>query len=314
MDINNDEFLWSERYRPHTIKDCILPKTLEDMFVSMVKRGEVSNMIFSGTSGVGKTTVAKALCEDIGCDYIVVAGSEDTGIDVLRTKVRSFASSGSFSGKTKVVIYDEGDNLNPLTTQPALRGFIEEFSKNCRFIFTCNYKNRLIAHIHSRAPVVEFKIEKEDRPKMALRFMKRTKEILEAEGVEYNEKVVAQFLANHFPDYRSVLLGLQQYSFSGKIDEGLLKAGSDANIAPLIEALKEKSWKKMRTWITNNEDVDPSILFRKLFDSLEGQVKEIPQMVIILADYGYKHAFCADKQINVIACLTELMAVCSFNE
>ena len=271
-------------------------------------------MIFSGVSGVGKTTVAKALCEELGCDYIVVAGSEDTGIDVLRTRVRSFASTGSFSGKTKVVIYDEGDHLNPLTTQPALRGFIEEFSKNCRFIFTCNYKNRLITHIHSRAPVIEFKIEREDRPAMAARLMKRTKEILAIEGVEYDEKVVAQFLVKYFPDYRRILLELQNYSFAGKIDEGLLRIGADANLAPLIEALKEKSWKKMRTWVTNNADVDVKTLFRKLFDALEPLIKQIPELVVLTNDYQYKASFVADAEINLVAYLTEIMAVCTFKE
>lgn len=307
---NASEFLWVERYRPRSIPECILPKEMQKTFNEFVAQDNIPNMLLSGSAGTGKTTVARALCEELGCDYILINGSEESGIDVLRTKIKDFASTVSLSGKTKVVILDEADYLNPNSTQPALRGFIEEFSKNCRFIFTCNYKNRIIQPLHSRTTVIEFKINKSEKAQIASRFFKRLQEILKIEGVEYDPKVVAEVLQKHFPDYRRVLNELQRYSSSGKIDEGILMNIGESNMRDLLEALREKDFKKMRSWVVNNLDNDVTVLFRRLYDTLLGEVKEVPQLVLLLADYQYKAAFCADQEINLVACLTEIMAAC----
>ena len=233
-----EDFLWVEKYRPRKLDDCILPDEQLNTFRQFVATGEIPNMLLCGSAGVGKTTIARAICEELGCDYIVINGSEESGIDVLRTKIREFASSVSFSGKTKVVILDEADYLNPNSTQPALRAFIEEFANNCRFIFTCNFKNRIIAPLHSRTAVIEFKLTKADRPKMAGRFMKRLGDILEAESVQYDDKVVAEVLKKHFPDYRRVLNELQRYSVSGTIDAGILANVQEINMKELVDALR----------------------------------------------------------------------------
>jgi DNA polymerase III delta prime subunit len=312
MYVSPEQFLWVEKYRPRTIKDCILPDSMKLMFQEFVDQDNIPNMLLSGTAGTGKTTIARALCEELGCDYIIINGSEESGIDVLRTKIKDFASTVSLTGKVKVVILDEADYLNPNSTQPALRGFIEEFSNNCRFIFTCNYKNRIIAPLHSRTTVVEFKIEKDDKPKIAAKFFKRLADILTKENVEFDQKVVAEVLNKHFPDYRRVLNELQRYSSSGKIDAGLLVNVSDANMKELTSALKEKDFKKMRTWVVNNLDNDPAMIFRKLYDTLMTDVVQVPQLVLLLADYQYKAAFVADAEINLVACLTEIMAACEF--
>ncbi len=312
MYVSPEQFLWVEKYRPRTIKDCILPDSMKLMFQEFVDQDNIPNMLLSGTAGTGKTTIARALCEELGCDYIIINGSEESGIDVLRTKIKDFASTISLTGKVKVVILDEADYLNPNSTQPALRGFIEEFSNNCRFIFTCNYKNRIIAPLHSRTTVVEFKIEKDDKPKIAAKFFKRLADILTKENVEFDQKVVAEVLNKHFPDYRRVLNELQRYSSSGKIDAGLLVNVSDANMKELTSALKEKDFKKMRTWVVNNLDNDPAMIFRKLYDTLMTDVVQVPQLVLLLADYQYKAAFVADAEINLVACLTEIMAACEF--
>lgn len=314
MNVNPEQFLWVEKYRPRTIKDCILPDHLKMMFQEFVDQDNIPNMLLSGTAGTGKTTIARALCEELGCDYIVINGSEESGIDVLRTKIKDFATTVSLTGKVKVVILDEADYLNPNSTQPALRGFIEEFSNNCRFIFTCNYKNRIIAPLHSRTTVVEFKIEKDDKPKIAAKFFKRLADILAKENVEFDQKVVAEVLNKHFPDYRRVLNELQRYSSSGKIDAGLLVNVSDANMKELMSALKERDFKKMRTWVVNNLDNDPAMIFRKLYDTLMTEVVQVPQLVLLLADYQYKAAFVADAEINLVACLTEIMAACEFKQ
>ena len=314
MYVNPEQFLWVEKYRPRTIKDCILPDHLKMMFQEFVDQDNIPNMLLSGTAGTGKTTIARALCEELGCDYIVINGSEESGIDVLRTKIKDFATTVSLTGKVKVVILDEADYLNPNSTQPALRGFIEEFSNNCRFIFTCNYKNRIIAPLHSRTTVVEFKIEKDDKPKIAAKFFKRLADILAKENVEFDQKVVAEVLNKHFPDYRRVLNELQRYSSSGKIDAGLLVNVSDANMKELMSALKERDFKKMRTWVVNNLDNDPAMIFRKLYDTLMTEVVQVPQLVLLLADYQYKAAFVADAEINLVACLTEIMAACEFKQ
>lgn len=312
MDFREDQFLWVEKFRPRKLDDCILPADQKAVFADMLAKGEIQNMLLCGGAGMGKTTIARALCEELETDYIVINGSEESGIDVLRTKIKQFASTVSFSGKTKVVILDEADYLNPNSTQPALRAFIEEFSSNCRFIFTCNFKNRIIPPLHSRCAVIEFKITKEDRPKIASRFFKRLTEILAIEGVEFDPKVVAKVVEKHFPDYRRVLNELQRYSSSGKIDEGMLVNLGEVNMKELVDALKDKDWKKMRTWVVNNIDNDPQTLFRKLYDNLSDNVVQVPQLVLLLADYQYKAAFCADQEINLVACLTEIMAAVQF--
>lgn len=304
----SDEFLWVEKYRPRTLDECILPDAQKDVFKQFVASGEIPNMLLCGTAGTGKTTVARALCNELGCDYIVINGSEESGIDVLRTKIKNFASTVSFEGKPKVVILDEADYLNPNSTQPALRAFIEEFSKNCRFIFTCNFKNRIIAPLHSRTTVVEFKLVNGQKKKMATKFHKRMMDILKTEGVEYNDKVLAELLMKHFPDYRRVLNELQRYSVGGAIDEGILSNLSELNTKALADALAEKDWKKMRQWVANNVDSDPQSVYRKVYDTLLERVKQVPQFVLIIADYQYKAAFVADQEINLTACLTEIMA------
>ena len=303
-----DDFLWVEKYRPRKLDDCILPDEQLNTFRQFVATGEIPNMLLCGSAGVGKTTIARAICEELGCDYIIINGSEESGIDVLRTKIREFASSVSFSGKTKVVILDEADYLNPNSTQPALRAFIEEFANNCRFIFTCNFKNRIISPLHSRTAVIEFKLTKADRPKMAGRFMKRLSEILVAEGIEYNERVIAEVLKKHFPDYRRVLNELQRYSVSGVIDEGILVNVQEVNMKELVSSLKSKDFKKMRAWVIENIDNDPNLIFRKIYDTILDEVKYPSQLVLLLADYQYKAAFAANPEINLVACLAEIMA------
>jgi DNA polymerase III delta prime subunit len=304
--------LWVEKYRPRKIEDCILPADQKQIFQEMLAKGEIQNMLLCGGAGMGKTTVARALCEELETDYIVINGSEESGIDVLRTKIKQFASTVSFSGKPKVVILDEADYLNPNSTQPALRAFIEEFSNNCRFILTCNFKNRIIPPLHSRCAVFEFKLPKADKPKIASAFFKRVTEIMSIENIEADGKVIAKVIEKHFPDYRRVLNELQRYSASGKIDEGIFVNLSDSNMQELVSSLKDGDWKKMRTWVVNNIDNDPGTIFRKLYDTLTEQVKQVPQLVLLLADYQYKAAFCADQEINLVACLTEIMAAVEF--
>lgn len=312
MEIRDNQFLWVERYRPRTLKDCILPADQKKIFEEMISKGQIQNMLLCGSAGVGKTTVARALCEELETDYIVINGSEESGIDVLRTKIKQFASTVSFSGKTKVVILDEADYLNPNSTQPALRAFIEEFSSNCRFIFTCNFKNRIIPPLHSRCTVIEFKLPKEDKPKIAAKFFKRASEILLQEKIDTDPKVLAKLIEKYFPDYRRILNELQRYSVSGKIDEGILATVGEVNIQELTNALKEKDWKRMRSWVVNNLDNDPATILRKVYDSVTDHVVQVPQLILILADYQYKSAFCADQEINLVACLTEIMASVEF--
>jgi DNA polymerase III delta prime subunit len=308
MNVSKEQFLWVEKYRPHKLDDCILPDDQLKTFREFVATGEIPNMLLCGSAGVGKTTIARAICEELGCDYIIINGSEESGIDVLRTKIREFASSVSFGGKTKVVILDEADYLNPNSTQPALRAFIEEFANNCRFIFTCNFKNRIIAPLHSRTAVIEFKLTKADRPKMAGRFMKRLSDILATENVAFDEKVVAEVLKKHFPDYRRVLNELQRYSVSGTIDEGILVNVQEVNMKELVASLKGKDFKKMRNWVVDNIDNDPNLIFRKIYDTILDDVKYPSQLVLLLADYQYKAAFAANPEINLVACLAEIMA------
>jgi DNA polymerase III delta prime subunit len=312
MDYRENEFLWVEKYRPRKLEDCILPADQKRIFHEMLSKGEIQNMLLCGGAGMGKTTVARALCEELETDYIIINGSEESGIDVLRTKIKQFASTVSFSGKPKVVILDEADYLNPNSTQPALRAFIEEFSSNCRFILTCNFKNRIIPPLHSRTAVIEFKLPKADKPKIAAAFFKRVTEIMSIEKIEADGKVIAKVIEKHFPDYRRVLNELQRYSASGKIDEGIFVNLGESNMQELVSSLKDGDWKKMRTWVVNNIDNDPGTIFRKLYDTLTDQVKQVPQLILLLADYQYKAAFCADQEINLVACLTEIMAAVEF--
>jgi len=308
-----EHLLWVEKYRPARIEDCILPDALKETFQDFVKRKEIPNLLLSGTAGVGKTTVAKALCNEVGCDYIIINGSDESGIDVLRNKIKNYASSVSLMGGRKVVIIDEADYLNPNSTQPALRGAIEEFASNCSFIFTCNFKNRIIDPIHSRCSVVDFKING-SKAKMASAFFKRCEWILEQEGITYDKEVVAAVITKHFPDNRRVLNELQRYSVSGSIDKGMLSSVSDIQLADLLRALKDKDFASARKWVTNNLDNDPARIFRKLYDSLYESLKpqSVPQLVLILAKYQYQAAFVADAEINLIACLTEIMVDCEF--
>jgi len=310
----NTDFLWVEQYRPKTIDDCILPDSLKNLFSSFIKKGELSNMLFSGTPGIGKTTVAKALCEQMNCDWIMINGSEEGGIDVLRNKIKNFASTVSLSGGKKVVILDEADYLNPQSTQPALRGFVEEFHKNCRFILTCNFKNRIIEPLHSRFSNIEFKVNPKDKPKLASRLFERAIYILKEQNVDYEDKVLVELITKHFPDFRKLINELQRYSVSGSIDAGILVNVSDENLKTLVTHLKNKEFSDMRKWVVNNLDNDPVKIFRKIYDTLYTNLEPstIPHAVLIIADYQYKSAFVADQEINLVACLTELMSQVKF--
>ena len=314
MEIRDDMFLWVEKYRPQKIDDCILPESLKKTFKQYVEQGELPNFLFCGTAGTGKTTVAKALCNEIGAEYLLINGSEESGIDTLRTKIKGFASTISLTDSKKVVILDEADYLNANSTQPALRAFIEEFSNNCRFIFTCNFKNRIIEPLHSRCAVIEFKIPTEEKQKVAAGFYRRVADILSMEQVEFDPKVVAELVTKHFPDYRRILNELQRYSVSGKIDSGILVNMSEESFKTLIRLMKEKDFTEVRKWIGKNSDTDTTSLFRQLYDTASTNIESasIPSLVLILADYQYKSAFVADHELNNMAALTEIMAQCKF--
>jgi DNA polymerase III delta prime subunit len=305
-----NDFLWVERYRPRKVNETILSDDLKQVFNQIVATGQLPNMLFTGTAGVGKTTVARALCNELGLDYILVNGSEEGNIDTLRNKVKSFASTVSLQGGYKVVILDEADYLNPQSTQPALRGFIEEFANNCRFILTCNFKNRIIEPLHSRCSVYDFNIQRSEKPKIATAFYKRVVDILTTENVEFEPKALAILVEKHFPDFRRVLNECQRYSISGKIDAGVLSNLADDNIKSLMSHLHAKNFRGMRQWVVDNIDVEPQAIFRKIYDTMVdyAQPQSIPQIVLILADYQYKNAFVADHELNVVACMTELMA------
>ena len=307
-------FLWVEQYRPKTVDDCILPQNLKNTFKEFVEQGKIPNVILSGGPGVGKTTIAKAVLDEIGATYMMINGSEESGIDVLRTKIKNFASTVSLEGGRKYLILDEADYLNPQSTQPALRGFMEEFHQNCGFILTCNYKNRLIEPLHSRCSVIDFSIPKSEKANLAMDFMKRVKFILQSESVEYEKKVLAELIQRHFPDWRRVLNELQRYSVSGRIDAGILIDMAEINIKELMMFMKEKEFTNVRKWVVNNLDVDSVRLIRSVYDSLYTFLDHstIPHAVCILADYSYRGAFVADQEINTLACLTEMMAKCKF--
>lgn len=309
-----DSFLWVEKYRPQTVDDCILPESLVNTFKDYINQGELPNFLFCGTAGTGKTTVAKALCNDVGAEYLFINGSEESGIDTLRTKIKGFASTVSLTDARKVVILDEADYLNANSTQPALRGFIEEFSDNCRFIFTCNFKNRIIEPLHSRCSVIDFKINNKEKPKVAANFYKRVTDILSNEQIEFDQKVVAELVTKHFPDFRRVLNELQRYSASGRIDSGILVNLSEESYKELLVHLKEKDFPSVRKWVGKNSDIDTISLFRTLYDkSLEYlEPSSVPQLVLILADYQYKAAFVGDHELNAMAALTEIMTSCKF--
>ena len=312
--MSREEFLWVEKYRPAKIADTILPGKLKETFSEIIKSGELPNMLFTGTAGLGKTTVAKALCNELDLDFIIVNGSEEGNIETLRGKIKRFASSVSLQGGVKVVILDEADYLNPQSTQPALRGFIEEFSDNCRFILTCNFKNRIIEPLHSRCGVYEFNTSKKEMQALCGQMMKRSMDILEKENVDLNgqDSDLANVIMKHAPDWRRVLNELQRASVGGVLN---ISVNADTNnYDGLFEALKAKDFKKMRTWVANNVDVDTSAIFRHIYDNMYTKIdaSSIPQLVLILADYQYKAAFVADHELNMVACMTEVMAGVEF--
>jgi DNA polymerase III delta prime subunit len=308
-----NELLWVEAYRPKTIEECILPERLKKPFQEYVNQGNIPNLLLAGGAGVGKTTVAKAMCEEVGCDYMIINGSDESGIDVFRNKIKTYASSMSISGGRKVIIIDEADYLNPNSTQPALRNAIEEFSGNCSFIFTCNFKNRIIDPLHSRCAVIDFGLKQSEKVIMAGQFFKRIQMILKNEKVEYDDKVIAEVIKKHFPDFRRVINELQRYSKFGKIDATILSQIVDVSINEIVKHLKEKDFGSLRKWVASN-DIDATTLYRKIYDAMYDVLlpQSIPQAVIILADYQYKQAFVADPEINTVACLTELMVGCEF--
>jgi len=303
-----EHLLWTEKYRPKTVEDCILPERLKIPFQEYVNQKQIPNLLLTGGAGVGKTTIAKAMCNEIGCDYMVINGSDENGVDVIRVKVKNYASSMSLSGGRKVIIIDEADYLSP-NAQACLRNAIEEFAANCSFIFTCNYKAKIIDPLHSRCSVIDFGMKNGEKQKMASAFFKRIQSVLESENVEYDDKVIAELVKKHFPDFRRVINELQRYAQLGKIDVGILSQIGEVSITQVVKFMKDKDFTSVRKWAATAE-IDSTALFRKLYDSLYDILKpsSIPGVVIVLADYQYKQAFVADQEINLVACLTEIMA------
>jgi DNA polymerase III delta prime subunit len=304
------EYLWSEQERPKTIEDCILPKHLEETFLGMVREQTIPNLILSGSQGIGKTTIAKALIENIGGEWYMINGSLSGNIDTLRTDIKSYASTVSFTGQRKFVILDEADYLNANSTQPALRNFMESYSQNCGFILTCNYLNKIIEPLHSRCSIIEFKIPKEEKAIMADKFFKRCMGILEKNNIEYDKKVVAELIINYFPDFRRTINELQRYSINGKIDIGILSS-KDYNFSELIELIKSKNYTSMRKWVGENIS-DFNGIYRKLYDSFSNKISNVSALVLIIAEYQYKATFVVDQEINLLACLTEIMGEVNF--
>lgn len=309
-----DDFLWVERYRPRTIGDCVLPADLKKTFQQFVDDQNIPNLLLSGRAGVGKTTVARAMLEELGCDYIIINGSLNGNIDTLRNDILSFASTVSFSGGRKYVILDEADYLNANSTQPALRNFMEEFSKNCGFILTCNFKNKIIEPLHSRCSVVEFQIPREEKPKLAAQFFRRASDILTSENVSFDQKALAGVVETYFPDWRRVLNELQRYSATGRIDSGMLSSLDNDSFKELVGFMKEKSFSNVRKWVAEHIDIESTQLFRKFYDYASDHFKpsSVPQIVLVLADYSYKSAFVADQEVNTVAALTEIMVEAEF--
>ena len=303
-----EQFLWTEKYRPKTVEDCILPERLKVPFQEYVNQKQIPNLLLTGGAGVGKTSVAKAMCNEIGCDYMVINGSDENGVATIRIKISNYASSMSFAGGRKVIIIDEADYLTP-NAQAILRNALEEFSTNCSFIFTCNYKAKIIDPLHSRCAVIDFGMKNGEKQKMATDFLKRILSILDSQKIEYEKKVVAEIVMKHFPDFRRVINELQRYSQLGKIDVGILAQIGDVSITQIVKHLKEKDFTSIRKWAATT-DIDATTFYRKLYDNLYEILKpsSIPQIVIILADYQYKQAFVADQEINLVACLTQIMA------
>jgi len=311
------DYLWVEKYRPKTIEDCILSKDIKETFSQFLKQKEIPNLLLSGTAGTGKTTVARALCEELGADYIIINGSDEgRQIDTLRNKIKNFASTVSLTedANHKVVIIDEADYMNADSVQPALRNFIETFYNNCRFIFTCNYKNKIIPALHSRCTVIDFAIKNGQKVKTAKAFMERMSGLLTDEGIEFDKKVLAELIQKYYPDFRRTINELQRYSVRGKIDSGILFSLSEANTKELVKTLKDKKFNDMRKWVVQNIDKEPASLFRGIYDSMYDSLdsKSVPQAILIIAGYQYKAAFVADHEINMVACLTEIMASCKF--
>jgi len=307
-----EHLLWTEKYRPKTVEDCILPNRLKQPFQEYVNQKQIPNLLLTGGAGVGKTTIAKALCNEIGCDFMVINGSDENGVETIRVKIKNYASSVSFSGGRKVIILDEADYLTT-NAQAILRNAVEEFASNCSFVFTCNYKNRIIEPLHSRCAVVDFSLKNGEKAKMAAAFFKRIQSILQSEKVEYEDAVIAELIKKHFPDFRRAINELQRYSQLGKIDTGILSQIGEVSIEEIVKNIKDKDFGSIRKWVATHE-IDSSTLYRKLYDALYDTLKpqSIPQAVIILADYQYKAAFVADQEINTVACLTELMVSCEF--
>lgn len=315
IESRDEQFLWVEKYRPQKIDECVLPESLKKTFTEYISKGNLPTFLFCGTAGVGKTTVAKALCAEVGAEYIMINGSDEgRSIDTLRTTIKNFASTVSLTDAKKVVIVDEADYMNAESIQPALRNFIETFSGNCSFIFTCNYKHRIIEPLHSRCAVIEFKIDQKEKQEIAASFFKRATAILKQENVEFDPKVVAELITKHFPDYRRILNELQRYSVSGKIDSGILINASAESYKDLVKNMKEKNFKEVRSWVAKNSELGTAPLFKELYDSAMTVVEpqSIPTLILTLADYQYKAAFVADQEINIMAALTELMAHCKF--
>ena len=310
-----ENFLWVEKYRPKTIDECVLPMSLKSTFSDMVAKGEPQNLLFSGTAGVGKTTVAKALCNEMECDWILINCSEEGNIDTLRTKIRQFASTVSLSGDVKkVVILDEFDYSNANSIQPALRGAIEEFANNCRFILTCNYKSRIIEPIHSRCTCIDFQLTSSEKPQIAAKMMERCGYILNQEGVKYDKKVLSQLITKHFPDMRRILNELQRYGVSGTIDVGILTSIADSEIKNLVSSLRNKDFAGVRRWAALNAETSSQEVYRKIYDSLSDilENQSIPEAIIILGEAQYRSAFVADQEINLVACLVQIMMSCAF--
>lgn len=307
------ESIWAEKHRPKKVSDVVLPENIKEKLQRFVDKGDLPNLLFSGSSGVGKTTVAKAMLEELGCDYIVINGSLDGNIDTLRVKIKQFASAVSMTGSRKYVILDEADYLNPNSTQPALRNFMEEFSKNCGFILTCNYANKILQPLRSRCSHVEFKINKEEKAKIASQFFKRLKGILDEEGVEYDKKTVVLLMEKYFPDFRKILNEVQYFSSTGELVAEAVSS-FDEEYRLLFKHLKEKNFTEVRKWVSHNNDIHPDTLYANIYSSASEYLEKasIAQLVIILADYQYKQAFVANPEINTTACLTEIMAGCVF--